>query len=164
MHIPDKIISGGQTGTDQAALSAALRLKIKCGGWCPPGRLCENGRIPETLPLIETPAERSNLAPDIPRSQRTEWNVRDADATLVLKPLNLNDNKGIKWALECIIIYKKTCLILDPFEDGSACKLEHWLSTNRIKILNVAGPSERSCPGIGSKSYDLLFNIFQQPG
>src|SRR5215469_12366673 len=79
-----RVISGGQTGVDQAALRAAASLGIATGGWCPPGRIAEDGVIPDHFPLTETPDERSADAPDIPRSQRTEWNVRDSDGTLLL--------------------------------------------------------------------------------
>ncbi len=77
-----KVISGGQTGVDQAALRAAIALGISIDGWCPPGRICEHGVIPEEFPLKETPFERSEGAPGIPRSLRTEWNVRDSDGPI----------------------------------------------------------------------------------
>src|SRR5438876_4889366 len=70
------IVSGGQTGVDRAALDVALELGIPCGGWCPKGRRAEDGRIPLRYPLEETTL---NIYP-----QRTEWNVRDSDGTLVL--------------------------------------------------------------------------------
>src|SRR2546430_17536769 len=79
-----KVISGGQTGVDQAALRAARDCGLAIGGWCPPGRGCDSGVIPLEFPLQETERERSPDAPDVPRSQRTEWNVRDSDATLVI--------------------------------------------------------------------------------
>ena len=71
-----RVISGGQTGVDQAALRAAKACVLAMGGWCPPGRLCDSGLIPSEFPLQETERERSPGAPDVPRSQRTEWNVR----------------------------------------------------------------------------------------
>src|SRR3954447_23558628 len=74
--MPAKLISGGQTGVDRAALDVALALGIPCGGWCPKGRKAEDGPIPERYPLTETPSGSY--------SQRTRWNVRDADATLIL--------------------------------------------------------------------------------
>src|SRR6266404_7590609 len=80
-----KIISGGQTGVDQGALRAAKECRLEIGGWCPPGRVRETGTIPPEFPLKETARERSADAPDVPRSQRTEWNVRDSDATLVIR-------------------------------------------------------------------------------
>jgi hypothetical protein len=69
-----RLVSGGQTGVDRAALDVALKLGIPCGGWCPRGRQAEDGVIPARYPLAETPSEGY--------SERTRWNVRDADATL----------------------------------------------------------------------------------
>src|SRR5438105_2044217 len=70
-----KIISGGQTGADRAALDFAIARGIAHGGWCPRGRLAEDGRIEERYQLMETPSKDP--------IQRTEWNARDSDATLV---------------------------------------------------------------------------------
>ena len=78
------VLSGGQVGIDRAALDAAMAAGLSCGGWCPPGRASESGPIPATYPLRETPEDRSPAAPEVPRSLRTDWNVRDADAVLVL--------------------------------------------------------------------------------
>src|SRR5262245_7420096 len=99
-----KILSGGQTGVDQAALRAAQKCGLSCGGWCPPGRECETGIIPLSFPLRETPRDRSPDAPEIPRSQRTQWNVRDSDATLILQPQSLEgQDPGTDWTKQCAI-------------------------------------------------------------
>src|SRR5437660_4356799 len=74
--LPDKIISGGQTGADRAALDFAIANGIAHGGWCPKGRLAEDGRIAKRYRLVETLSRRY--------SQRTRWNVRDSDGTVVL--------------------------------------------------------------------------------
>ncbi len=159
----NKIISGGQTGVDQAALKAAIALNIDCGGWCPPGRKSDEGKIPDYFPLEETPVERSELAPDIPRSLRTEWNVRDSDATLIFQPSNLKMNEGINWTLKCIKIYKKISLVIDPCEDDAPAKLKKWLSKHKINALNVAGPSESTYPGIYLRTYNLLLTVLKNP-
>lgn len=158
-----KIISGGQTGVDQAALNAALTLNFECGGWCPPDRICDNGKIPDYFPLEEAPFERSEAAPNIPRSLRTEWNVRDSDATLIVKPANLKGNKGIDWTLQCTVTYKKPSLIINPYENDALLKMKEWLIKHKIQILNIAGPSEKTCPGIGSLSYGLFLQAFKHP-
>jgi len=154
-----KIISGGQAGVDQAALDAAITLNIDYGGWCPPGRICEAGKIPIHYQLKETPKERSDRAPDIPRSLRTEWNVRDADAILVLKPAHGHPDNGTAWTIQCAEHYGKPYLIMDPYKDDAA-KITDWLIANKIKTLNVAGPGEKACPGIGIQSYKFLIRAF----
>ena len=160
MIILSKIISGGQTGVDQGALRAAIDLGMDCGGWCPPGRESEGGKIPEQFPLKETPSERSKKAPEIPRSLRTEWNVRDSEATLVLQPAGCKDT-GTEWTVQCAEMYHKHYLIIDPYKSGEAVSIREWLDHNRISILNVAGPSEKSYPGIGEVCYMLLSGIFE---
>jgi hypothetical protein len=71
-----KVVSGGQSGVDRAALDAARELGIPNGGWCPRGRLAEDGRIARRYRLVETPS--GNYV------QRTEWKVRDSDGTLIV--------------------------------------------------------------------------------
>lgn len=72
----EQIVSGGQAGVDRAALDVALQLGMPCGGWCPKDRKAEDGLIAPCYPLRETPSDDY--------AQRTEWNVRDSDGTLVL--------------------------------------------------------------------------------
>src|SRR5262245_48879825 len=71
-----RIVSGAQTGADRAALDFAIKHDIRHGGWCPKGRRAEDGQIPERYALEETPS--TNYL------QRTEWNVRDSDATVII--------------------------------------------------------------------------------
>ena len=89
-----KIVSGGQTGVDRAALDVALDLSLPCGGWCPKGRKAEDGPIAAHYPLTETPLDSY--------PQRTEWNVRDSDGTLVLtrgKPATLPSETRVNFRL-----------------------------------------------------------------
>jgi hypothetical protein len=155
-----KVISGGQTGVDQAALRAAQTCGLGCGGWCPPGRECESGIIPARFPLQETPQDRSPHAPDIPRSQRTEWNVRDSDATLILRPHSIDKDLGTDWTARCAIHLGRPLLVLDPGDPEAASAIRDWLSALEIRTLNVAGPSEGTVPGIGDQAYSLLVEVF----
>ena len=151
-----KIISGGQTGVDQAALRVAIALGISIDGWCPPGCICEDGIIPKEFPLRETPFERSEGARDIPRSLRTEWNVRDSDGLLILTKSILTLDLGSNWATQCSVHYKKPYAIEDPSDPSSQIRSRKWIEANSIAVLNVAGPSERTEPGIGQLAYIFL--------
>ena len=156
-----KVISGGQTGVDQAALRAAKDCGLEVGGWCPPGRESENGVIPAEFPLKETPSDRSREAPELPRSQRTEWNVRDSDATLVLAPGEENRrDPGTDWTLQCARRHARPSLVCDPYDPGAGSKIRKWLNAIPISTLNVAGPSEATSPGIGDRAYILFLEVF----
>jgi Circularly permutated YpsA SLOG family len=156
-----KVISGGQTGVDLAALVAARARGLECGGWCPPGRESEAGRIPGDFPLNETPQERSPDAPDVPRSQRTEWNVRDSDATLVLQPPQAGvASPGVEWTARCARRYGRALLVCDPGDPGAPPRIRAWLSSLRVRTLNVAGPSEGEHAGIEEQARRLLLEAF----
>ncbi len=162
-----RVVSGGQTGVDQAALRAAMALGIEIGGWCPPGRVCEGGTIPEELPLVPTPEERSVHAPDIPRSLRTEWNVSDSDGTLVIRPsVERAPDPGTSFTEEWAARLGRPCLVVRVgIHDGGAedeeCigAVRQWLRLEEIDILNIAGPSESAVPGIGEYAYALMLRI-----
>ncbi len=155
-----KIITGGQTGVDQAALQAAIDAGIEHGGWCPPGRVCENGVIPERFNLTETLNESAATAREVPRSQRTIWNVRDADGLLVFVEgaklqsdiiLQAHDS-GTELSIETAKRLGKPYIIVDLSKTAKMTEVSEWITTNNIKILNVAGPSEGNSPGI----YELV--------
>jgi len=161
MDIVKRIVSGGQTGIDQASLRAAQACGLDCGGWCPPGRQSESGTIPSNFPLVETPEERSSEAPDIPRSQRTEWNVRDSDATLILQPREYDKpDPGTDWTRSCAERYERPLLICDPSDPGAPDKIIQWLRKESVRTLNVAGPPESIVPEIGNQTYLLLLKVF----
>jgi len=98
-----KVISGGQTGVDRGALDAAIELGVECGGWCPTGRLAEDGLIPERYPVVEL--GNGGYA------ERTAQNVADSDATLIIsngKPIG-----GTRETMERCVEVKKPYLLLD---------------------------------------------------
>jgi predicted Rossmann fold nucleotide-binding protein DprA/Smf involved in DNA uptake len=127
-----KIVSGGQTGVDRAALDVALELGIPCGGWCPAGRRAEDGAIPARYPLQEAPSRDYG--------QRTEWNVRDSTATLILarRPLSGGTARTERLARR----YGRRCLVVDPQKSWSLAKAQRWLAANPAAVLNVAGPRD----------------------
>jgi hypothetical protein len=147
-----KIVSGGQTGVDRAALDAALELGIPCGGWCPQGRRAEDGPIAERYPLQETP--RSGYA------QRTEWNVRHSDGTLVLtrgKP-----DGGTALTIKLAAQYQKPFLVMDLKESPDPSDVIAWAKTHRIQILNVAGPRESESRGIYAQADRFLRDVLER--
>ena len=128
----EKIISGGQTGVDRAALDVAIELGVPCGGWCPRGRRAEDGVIPEGYPLIEAPT--SNYA------DRTALNVRDSDGTLILAKSPLLGGTALtkKFAER----YGRPYLVVDPHETKSQAAVVDWIVAHQVKVLNIAGPRE----------------------
>lgn len=166
-----KVISGGQTGVDRAALDAALELNrrwlvtlqsgeaappgvtLLLGGWCPRGRRAEDGYIPDRYPLVETNVQGYGV--------RTRLNVKESDGTLILTPVPLSG--GTYRTAEIAQDLGKPCLVLDP-KAGARAALEHsfqaWVQFNEIRVLNVAGPRESRCPGVYQMAYDLLVVLF----
>lgn len=148
------IISGGQTGVDQAALEVATELGIPTGGWCPKGGLDENSKpIPKKYHLQETESAK----PDI----RTVLNILDSDGTLILVPkLPLPDNikDGTNLTIDTVKKRDKHFLIIDlSSAQNTTAKIIKWIADNNIKILNIAGPRESNSKGI----YDLACKLFR---
>jgi len=144
------IVSGGQTGVDRAALDAALSLGLGCGGWCPKGRRAEDGVIPGLYPLKETPKRDY--------AQRTEWNVRDSDATLILsrgKP-----SGGTAMAVQFAKAADKPFYFIDlSGAETDVNAFRCWMTECRIKTLNIAGPRESQNPGMYRQTFTLLLNL-----
>jgi hypothetical protein len=144
-----KIISGGQTGADGAALDFAIARGMPHGGWCPRGRLAEDGPIAIRYHLCETP--------DSDYSQRTEWNVRDADGTVVFS-IAPTLAGGSRYTAELAQLHQKPCLHLSRERDGEAAagKLHDFLARHEIKTLNVAGPRQSQEPEVGGFTREVL--------
>lgn len=136
-HLISMIVTGGQSGVDRAALDVAQELQIECSGWCPKGRLAEDGPIDARYPLRET--ESSDVA------QRTEWNARDSDGTLVLTCGRPTDGTGL--TVEMARKYKKPCLVFDLEQPTKQSDFLAWIEQNKVSKLNIAGPRESHRPG-----------------
>jgi len=138
-------ISGGQTGVDRATLDFALEHSIPCGGWCPKGRLAEDGKIPQKYPLQET------ITSAYP--ERTEKNILDSDGTLVLNMEGILD-QGTRYTIELSRIHKKPCLIINMSrgQERQVSEIRVWLEKEKITILNIAGARESNSPGIYKKT------------
>lgn len=131
-HFYFKIISGGQTGVDRAALDAAIVNGLPIGGWCPRGRRACDGIIPDQYPLVETESAEY--------SRRTELNVRDSDATLVLAFASLRG--GTRLTVRFAERYARPLRIVDLNAPIEISEILVWLEHERIAVLNVAGPRE----------------------
>lgn len=150
-----KVISGGQTGADTGALMAARHMGVPTGGWGPPDLRHERGAIDPVFGLTATPQERSTFGSDIPRSLRTEWNVRDSDGTMVMGDREQWD-MGTQFTWNMCQLYDKPCFLAD-FQDPGAAVL--WIITHGIYILNVAGPRESEVPGVEALTSEFMKKI-----
>jgi Circularly permutated YpsA SLOG family len=151
-----KIVSGGQTGADRAALDWALSHNLECGGWCPKGRKAEDGPLDAKYPLKETPSAAY--------LQRTEWDVRDSGAT-VLFSVNPVLTGGSKRTVEFAQKHGKPCMHLCFGDDAAPEKLRAFVEDHRVKVLNVAGPRTSKEPGVGDfvmRTLQLAFGKIAQ--
>jgi Circularly permutated YpsA SLOG family/A-macroglobulin receptor binding domain len=143
-----KIISGGQTGVDRAALDAALKHGIECGGWCPAGRLDEFGRIPDRYPVKEL--EHGSFV------ERTMQNVKDSDATVIVYFDKLRG--GTEQTVRFCIEQHRPHKLIDAAEisaESAANSIFDLVRENKIDILNAAGPRQSEWP----QGYDYAFQV-----
>ena len=146
-----KIISGGQTGADRAALDAAIRLGIPHGGWLPQGRKTEAGPLPGRYRLQELASARYR--------DRTEKNILDSDGTLIVSLGPLTGGSALTEALA--IRHDRPCLHIDlelVDRDQAVAAIRNWLEKHRIRTLNVAGPRASGEPRIYGAVLDLLLS------
>ena len=157
-----KIISGGQTGVDRAALDVALKHGLECGGWCPAGRLDEFGRIPDRYPLHELEqANTEGRPPDRPRepetavsrekrgifAERTWANVNDSDGTIIIH--HKQPGGGTAYTIECCEHLQRPHQLIDAsrISAESAAKLiTDLVRAKNIEIMNIAGPRQSEWP------------------
>ncbi|MEJ2595690.1 MAG: putative molybdenum carrier protein [bacterium] len=144
-----KIVSGGQTGVDRAALDFALSRGFPCGGWCPKGRQAEDGPINEKYPLTETSTFLYAV--------RTKLNVNDSDGTLILYHDEIGN--GTQYTAEYARSKRKPLLMINLGRVDAPEQLREWICDNSIGILNIAGPRESTSPGIYQKALDFLKKV-----
>jgi hypothetical protein len=147
--ILQRVVSGGQTGADRAALDWAILENIPHGGWCPQGRLAEDGPLPSQYTLTE-------LA-DHGYRQRTQQNVIDSDATLIVN-LGKLDGGSLQTSRFAKTLGKHVFIIQASGEERylQAQQVNEWLHQHRVVTLNVAGPRESKRPGIYRETMNLL--------
>jgi len=144
-----RIVSGGQTGVDRAALDVARELGVPSGGWCPKGRTAEDGVLAACYKMKETPTADYPL--------RTEWNVRDSDATLVLT--RGAPTEGTAFTIELARRLRKPSVVIDLAQQTNISPLLDWISAHNIQTLNIAGPRESKCPGIYAEASKFLRHV-----
>lgn len=148
-----KIVSGGQTGVDRAALDAAQAAGVPVGGWCPQGRRAEDGTIDQRYPLQETPS--SDYA------QRTAWNVRDSDGTLIL--VQGEARGGTALTIEEAQQRGKP-LLEAKIQTADLAAIREWVQVHDITVLNVAGPRASEAPGIYAAARGLITRLLEPAG
>jgi len=143
------VVSGGQTGVDRAALDIALELGLPCGGWCPRGRRAEDGRIPSRYPLRETPSAGY--------PQRTEWNVRDSDGTLVLT--RGRPTGGTALTVRLAERMERPYLVVDLEAEPEPASVAGWILDQGLRVVNVAGPREGDDRSLQSRAAAYLRRV-----
>jgi hypothetical protein len=152
--MPKKIISGGQTGVDRAALDVCMERNFPCSGWCPKGRLAEDGVINREYPLTETNEAEYSF--------RTIKNVIDSDGTIIISPENLSG--GTQFTYQTAIERQKPVLAIHPTNQINSSlfsEVKDWLRTNKIEILNIAGPRESEWPEGYKITHEIVSGILR---
>ncbi len=145
----ERIVSGGQTGVDRAALDVAIELSIEHGGWCPRGRIAEDGTIPKSYRLKELDTSDYN--------QRTQRNVLDSDATLILYDGRMT---GGTFLTKCYCEkLSKPSLCIAIKRPGPDRRVLAWLAEHHVRVLNIAGPRASKHPWIYDSAKRYLTRI-----
>jgi hypothetical protein len=145
-----KIISGGQTGVDRAALDVALKHGIDCGGWCPAGRSDEFGRIPAQYPLEEV--EGGGF------TERTSQNVKDSNGTIIIYFRQLRG--GTEQTVRFCVEQQRPHEVIDASKisvEDAARLVADFVRRHKIDILNAAGPRQSEWP----EGYDYVFRALE---
>ncbi len=136
---------------DRAALDVAIAMGIAHGGWCPAGRLSEDGSVPSRYELQETTSSEYPV--------RTEQNVIDSDATLILYEDKLSG--GTRLTKRLCLRHGRPHLVVRMDQPANEAVVRDWLAAERPACLNVAGPRESTCPGIHQRAMEFLLRVLQ---
>jgi len=145
-----KIVSGGQTGVDRGALDAGVAWGLPVGGWCPAGRRAEDGKIGQQYPMRETPRNEY--------LQRTQWNARDSDGTLIL--MGGEASPGTVATRQAADEYGRPLMQIDWEDKDAELMVAQWMQAHGIRILNIAGPRESEAPGAYRRTRRFLDTLF----
>jgi hypothetical protein len=160
-----KIISGGQTGVDRAALDVAIERGMEWGGWCPKGGWAEDFPTPPGV-LAKYPHLRET--PDSHPLQRTEWNVRDSNATLIITDhAGLSVSIGTRRANEWARQHGKPELVIDATDPKAPERAEAWLRAQQQRFgadmtLGIGGPRESEAPGIYKRARAVIISMLDR--
>ncbi len=144
-----KIISGGQSGADRAALDAAIDSNFPCGGFCPLGRKAEDGKIPLDYPLVESISDNYLV--------RTVQNLLCSDATVIFYYKRLSG--GTKQTFNFCNLHSKPTALIDSSKKsiaGSVQLIKNLIENHPIQSLNIAGPRLSNCPTIYDYTYQVI--------
>jgi Circularly permutated YpsA SLOG family len=160
-----KIISGGQTGVDRAALDVAIERGMDWGGWCPKGGWAED--LP-TAPGLHAKYPKLKETPQSNPLQRTEWNVRDSDAALIITDgggmsVSIGTGRAHQWARQ----HGKPELVVDATDPKAPAHTAAWLAAQRKRFgsdmtLSIGGPRESEAPGIHALAKTLIAAILDR--
>lgn len=148
-----KILSGGQTGVDRAALDTAIKLGIAHGGWIPKGRRTESGILPAKYLLKETPGSGY--------SERTEKNVMDSDGTLIISRGPLTG--GSEYTRQMAVKHNRPWFHIDLSRTAAfhaATAIRDWIMEKKLEVLNVAGPRASEDPTIYEYTLNILESVY----
>lgn len=150
-----RIISGGQTGVDRAALDAALDAGAPCGGWCPGGRMAEDGPLPARYPLTEIPGSGY--------IERTRANVAGSDGTVILHSDKL-EGGTLQTRLFCDELGKPCLVLARETTDiaGAAESIADFVSRHGMRSLNVAGPRASKQPQIYDWAHAVISRLLER--
>jgi len=145
----EKIISGGQTGVDRAALDVALEFGIACGGSCPAGRTADDGPIPEKYPLTETS--------DYDHLVRTGNNVKDSDGSMLLYRDKLHG--GTAYAMQMAKHMSREVMAIDLQKSPDPQVVVDWINRHSIHTLHIGGQREKTSPGIYQQAHTYIQKV-----